>query len=119
MSRKIEAARLETQLEVGSADWTSVGLLSEAEWTGFAPAGCGVDQGRVIAWPDELESKLLDPDAPDRMWRLATLAGEPLFEFLGYVDDRRPRARGKIILGISTTPVLLGSWSELQPAHAD
>ena len=42
--------------------------------------------------------------------------GEPLFEFLGFVDDRRPRKQGFIILGISTTPELLGSWSELQPA---
>ena len=119
MSRRIDRCTLEVQLTPGSDEWTPVTGLSEAEWTGFAPAGCGVDQGRVIALPDEAGSELLDPDAPDRNWRLLDSEGEPLFAFLGYVDDRRPRKRGFIILGISTTPELLGAWSELQPATVD
>ena len=53
------------------------------------------------------------------MWRLVEPEGEPLFEFLGYVDDRRPRKKGYVILGISTTPELLGNWTELQPAAVD
>ena len=46
-------------------------------------------------------------------------AGEPLFEFLGYVDDRRPRPKGAIILGISATPELLGEWTQelASPVH--
>lgn len=123
MSRQIDHCELQVQLTPGSEDWTQVTGLSEAEWTGFAPAGCGVDQGRVIALPDEVPDEaatgLLDPDAPDRTWRLVDGAGEPLFQFLGYVDDRRPRKRGYIILGISTTPELLGAWTELQPAAVD
>lgn len=119
MSRQIDHCDLQVQLTAGSEEWTPVTSLSEAEWTGFAPAGCGVDQGRVIALPQEADSPLLDPDAPDRTWRLVDSHGEPLFQFLGYVDDRRPRKRGYIILGISTTPELLGSWTELQPAAVD
>ena len=119
MSRQIDHCHLQVQLTPGSEAWTTVTALSEAEWTGFAPAGCGVDQGRVIALPDDSDSALLDPDAPDRTWRLVDPHGQPLFEFLGYVDDRRPRAQGRIVLGISTTPALLGAWSELQPAAAD
>ena len=119
MSRQIDHCDLQVQLTAGSEQWTPVTSLSEAEWTGFAPAGCGVDQGRVIALPQEADSPLLDPDAPDRTWRLVDSEGEPLFQFLGYVDDRRPRKRGYIILGISTTPELLGSWTELQPAAVD
>ena len=119
MSRQIDRCELQTQLTPGSGDWISVTPLSEAEWTGFAPAGCGVDQGRVIALPEDAGSALFDPDAPDRSWRLIDCEGEPLFEFLGYVDDRRPRKQGFIILGISTTPELLGAWTELQPAAAD
>ena len=119
MSRRIDHCDLQVQLTPGSEAWTPVTSLSEAEWTGFAPAGCGVDQGRIIALPDEPDSALLDPDAPDRVWRLVDAGGEPLFQFLGYIDDRRPRKRGYIILGISTTPDLLGAWMELQPAAAD
>lgn len=119
MSRRIDHCALEVQQTAGSDEWTPVTGLSEAEWTGFAPAGCGVDQGRVIALPDEADLRLLDPDAPDRMWRLLDSDDEPLFQFLGYVDDRRPRKKGFIILGISTTPELLGAWSELQPAAVD
>lgn len=119
MSRQIDHCDLQVQLPSGSEEWTPVTSLSAAEWTGFAPAGCGVDQGRVIALPQEADSALLDPDAPDRTWRLVDGDGEPLFQFLGYVDDRRPRKRGYIILGISTTPELLGSWTELQPAAVD
>lgn len=119
MSRQIDHCELQVQLTPGSEDWTPVTSLHEAEWTGFAPAGCGVDQGRVIALPEYADSPLLDPDAPDRIWRLVDSEGEPLFQFLGYVDDRRPRKRGYIILGISTTPELLGSWTELQPAAVD
>ena len=117
MSRVIDHCELQVQ-STGSDDWTSVTELSDVEWTGFAPAGCGVDQGRVIAQPSD-PSDQLDPDAPDRLWRLVDESGAPLFSFLGYVDDRRPRKRGYIILGISTTPELLGAWSELQPAVAD
>lgn len=119
MSRRIDHCALEVQLTAGSDEWTPVTGLSEAEWTGFAPAGCGVDQGRIIALPDNADSGLLDPDAPDRNWRLLDSDGEALFQFLGYVDDRRPRKQGFIILGISTTPELLGAWSELQPAAVD
>ena len=119
MSRRIDRCSLEVQLTPGSDEWTPVTGLSEAEWTGFAPAGCGVDQGRVIALPNDAESALLDPDAPDRTWRLVDSDGEALFQFLGYVDDRRPRKKGFIILGISTTPELHGAWSELQPAAVD
>ena len=116
MSRQIDRCELQVQLTPGSEEWTPVTSLSEAEWTGFAPAGCGVDQGRVIALPDGADSPLLDPNAPDQMWRLVDREGAPLFEFLGYVDDRRPRGKGKIVLGISTTPELLGAWMELQAA---
>ena len=119
MSRQIDHCELQVLLVSGSEEWTAVTSLSEAEWTGFAPAGCGVDQGRVIALPEDASSDLLDPDAPDQTWRLVDRDGEPLFEFLGYVDDRRPRKPGYIILGISTTPELLGSWTELQPAAVD
>ena len=119
MSRQIEYCELQVQLTPGSAEWTPVTGLSDAEWTGFAPAGCGVDQGRVIALPEDASSGMLDPNAPDRMWRLVDREGDALFEFLGYVDDRRPRPKGYIILGISTTPALLGSWTELQPAAVD
>lgn len=119
MSRRIDHCALEVQLTAGSEAWTPVTGLREAEWTGFAPAGCGVDQGRIIALPDDAESGLLDPDAPDQQWRLLDSDGEPLFQFLGYVDDRRPRKQGFIILGISTTPELLGAWSEIQPAAVD
>ena len=118
MSRQIEHCELQVQITPGSEDWTSVATLSDAKWTGFAPAGCGVDQGRVIALPEDSGSPLLDPDAPDRTWRLVDAKGDALFQFLGYVDDRRPRKKGKIILGISTTPELLGAWTELQPATA-
>lgn len=118
MSRRIDHCDLQVQPTPG-AEWTSVTALSDAEWTGFAPAGCGVDQGRVIALPDNAASPLLDPNAPDQTWRLIDEQGEPLFEFLGYVDDRRPRKKGRIILGISTTPELLGAWTELQPAAVD
>ena len=118
MARQIDTCSLEVQLTAGSDEWTAVTGLKEAEWTGFAPAGCGVDQGRVIALPEDSGSPLLDPDAPDRTWRLVDVNGDPLFQFLGYVDDRRPRKKGKIILGISTTPELLGAWTELQPATA-
>jgi len=116
MSRQIDRCELQAQLTPGSEEWTTVTALREAEWTGFAPAGCGVDQGRIIALPEDPDSALLDPDAPDRTWRLVDGKGKPLFEFLGFVDDRRPRKRGFIILGISTTPELMGAWSELQPA---
>ncbi len=119
MSRQIDHCELQVQLAPGSEAWTPVTGLSDAKWTGFAPAGCGVDQGRVIALPADASSGLLDPDAPDRMWRLVEPEGEPLFEFLGYVDDRRPRKKGYVILGISTTPELLGNWTELQPAAVD
>ena len=119
MSRRIDACQLEVQLTAGSAEWTPVTALSDAEWTGFAPAGCGVDQGRVIALPEDAAAPALDPNAPDQQWRLVDSGGAALFEFLGYVDDRRPRAAGKIVLGISTTPQLLGGWAELQPAAAD
>lgn len=118
MSRRIDHCELQVQPTAG-AEWTSVTALSDAEWTGFAPAGCGVDQGRVIALPENSDSPLLDPNAPDQTWRLVDEQGEPLFEFLGYVDDRRPRKQGRIILGISTTPELLGAWTELQPAAVD
>lgn len=118
MSRRIDHCDLQVQPTPG-AEWTSVTALSDAEWTGFAPAGCGVDQGRVIALPDNADSPLLDPNAPDQTWRLIDEQGEPLFEFLGYVDDRRPRKKGRIILGISTTPELLGAWTELRPAAVD
>jgi hypothetical protein len=119
MSRRIDQCDLQVQLTAGCDEWTPVTGLSEAEWTGFAPAGCGVDQGRVIALPQDSSSVLLDPNAPDRHWRLVGSDGEPLFQFLGYVDDRRPRQRGYIVLGISTTPELLGAWTELQPAAAE
>lgn len=119
MSRRIDVCRLEVQASAGANEWTLVTGLSDVEWTGFAPAGCGVDQGRVIALPEDASAPALDPDAPDRQWRLVDSDGDTLFEFLGYVDDRRPRATGKIVLGISTTPQLLGAWSELQPAAAD
>lgn len=119
MSRRIDHCDLQVQLTPGSDEWTPVIGLSEAEWTGFAPAGCGVDQGRVIALPDEAEAAPLDPNAPDQNWRLVDRDGQPLFQFLGYVDDRRPRKKGRIILGISTTPELLGAWTELQPATVD
>ena len=119
MARRIDHCDLQVQLTAGADDWTPVTVLSEAEWTGFTPAGCGVDQGRIIALPDHPNSALLDPDAPDRIWRLVDGEGEPLFQFLGYVDDRRPRKRGYIILGISATPDLLGAWTELQPATTD
>ena len=118
MSRVIDHCQLQVQLTPG-ADWTPVTTLSEAEWTGFAPAGCGVDAGRVIALPADASAPQLDPNAPDQQWRLLDDAGEPLFQFLGFVDDRRPRGKGKIVLGISTTPELLGAWTELQPAAAD
>ena len=117
MSRKIESCTLELR---ESGEWSAVTTLIGAEWTGFAPAGCGVDQGRVIATPAEAAHPLLDPNAPDRTFRLVSPEGEPLFEFLGYVDDRRPRPKGAIILGISTTPELLGSWTqELAEASGD
>ncbi len=119
MSRRIEHCRLEMQPAAGADDWTPVTALSDVEWTGFAAAGCGVDQGRVIARPADASLPALDPNAQDRLWRLVDSAGAALFEFLGYVDDRRPRAKGQIVLGISTTPQLLGAWSELQPATAD
>ena len=123
MSRQIDRCQLQVRTSDSADQWTAVTNLSHAEWTGFAPAGCGVDQGRVIALPDDAMSDVLDPDAPDQYWRLVDLQsdqpGEPLFEFLGYVDDRRPRKRGYIILGISTTPELLGAWTELQPAAAN
>ena len=119
MARQIESCELQVQLTPGSDEWTAVTSLSDAEWTGFAPAGCGVDQGRVIALPADGSSALLDPNAPDRTWRLVDHEGEPLFEFLGYVDDRRPRQKGFIVLGISTTPELLGAWTALQPATAE
>lgn len=118
MSRRIDHCRLEVQLTPGVDEWTPVTTLNEAEWTGFAPAGCGVDAGRIIARPTDASAPQLDPDAPDQQWRLLDEDGEPLFQFLGFVDDRRPRAKGKIVLGISTTPELLGSWQsahELQP----
>lgn len=118
MSRRISHCELQVQAAPG-ADWTPVTGLSEAEWTGFAPAGCGVDQGRIIALPEDASSGLLDPDAPDRMWRLVDDEGGALFEFLGYVDDRRPRNKGYVILGISATPELLGSWTELQAAGVE
>ena len=113
MARHISQCRLEAETAPGA--WTSVTTLHDAEWTGFAPAGCGVDQGRVIATPDDPKHVLLDPDAPDRQFRLLDPDGESIFQFLGYVDDRRPRAKGQIILGISTTPDLLGAWRELEP----
>ena len=119
MSRRIDHCALEVRTTPGSEEWTPVTSLSEAEWTGFAPAGCGVDQGRVIALPEDGDAPLLDPNAPDQTWRLVAADGEPLFQFLGYIDDRRPRGKGKIVLGISTTPELLGAWTELQPAAAD
>jgi len=119
MSRRIDHCDLQVQLTAGSNEWQLVTGLSEAEWTGFAPAGCGVDQGRIIACPADATSAFLDPDAPDQRWRLIDADSEPLFEFLGYVDDRRPRKRGWIVLGISTTPELLGAWAELQPATTD
>ena len=119
MSRRIDQCDLQVQLTPGSDEWTPVTALREAEWTGFAPAGCGVDQGRVIALPDDAASALLDPNAPDQQWRLVDADGEALFQFLGYVDDRWPRKRGWTILGISTTPELLGAWIELQPAAVD
>ena len=119
MSRRFDHCDLEVQLTPGSDEWTPVTVLSDAEWTGFAPAGCGVDQGRLIALPQDSSSAWLDPDAPDRHWRLIDAEGEPLFQFLGYLDDRRPRKQGYIILGISTTPELLGAWTELQPATVD
>ena len=119
MARQIDTCSLQVQVTQGSDEWTPVTGLKEAEWTGFAPAGCGVDQGRVIAWPEDSGAPLLDPDAPDRTWRLVDANGDALFQFLGYVDDRRPRKKGKIILGISTTPELLGAWTELQPAALD
>ena len=118
MSRRIDHCELQVQPTPG-AGWTSVTALSDAEWTGFAPAGCGVDQGRVIALPDNADSPLLDPNAPDQTWRLLDQHEKPLFEFLGYVDDRRPRKKGYIMLGISTTPELLGAWTELQSAAVD
>ena len=109
MSRKIESCTLEVR---EGAEWRAVTALSDAEWTGFAPAGCGVDQGRVIAVPAEPQHAILDPNAPDRDFRLIHPDGEPLFAFLGYVDDRRPRPKEAIILGISTTPELLGEWTQ-------
>ena len=118
MSRQINRCQLQVHSATHSDQWLTVTNLNDAEWTGFAPAGCGVDQGRVIALPEQADSHLLDPDAPDQRWRLVDVHGEPLFEFIGYLDDRRPRKRGYIILGISTTPELLGAWTELQPAAA-
>ena len=49
MARQISQCRLEA--ETAPDTWTPVTTLHDAEWTGFAPAGCGVDQGRVIATP--------------------------------------------------------------------
>lgn len=118
MSRRIDHCDLQVR-RTPSAEWTSVTALTDAEWTGFAPAGCGVDQGRIIARPEQADSALLDPNAPDQTWRLVDARGEPLFEFLGYVDDRRPRRPGRIILGISTTPELLGAWTDIQHAVVD
>ena len=116
MSRTIASCTLEVR---DGADWSVVTTMTNAEWTGFAPAGCGVDQGRVIAVPADPKHPILDPDAPDRTFRLLSTAGEPLFEFLGYVDDRRPRPKGAIILGISATPELLGEWTQelASPVH--
>ena len=125
MSRRIDQCELQVQresqvlLKASASEWATVTSLSDVEWTGFAPAGCGVDQGRVIAQPDQTDpadeagSPLLDPDAPDRQWRLRDSRGEVLFQFLGFVDDRRPRKQGYLVLGISTTPELLGAWSQL------
>ena len=118
MSRIIDRCRLEILEAAADDSWRPITALSDAEWTGFAPAGCGVDQGRVIALPDSTEDAALDPNAPDREFRLVDEAGDPLFQFLGYLDDRRPRAKGKIILGISTTPTLHGRWVEIEPAEA-
>ncbi len=109
MSRQIDACTLEVR---EGADWSVVTAMADAEWTGFAPAGCGVDQGRVIATPAQPQHPLLDPNAPDRSFRLVSPQGEALFEFLGYVDDRRPRRKGAVVLGISTTPELLGAWTQ-------
>ncbi len=114
MARQISQCRLEAKTAPDT--WVPVTTLHEAEWTGFAPAGCGVDQGRVIATPEDPRHALLDPDALDRQYRLLDVEGEPLFEFLGFVDDRRPRGKGQIILGLSSPPELLGAWRELQPA---
>lgn len=111
MARTIDRCILQGRID---GDWTVVASLVDAEWTGFAPAGCGVDQGRVIALPEQTDHPaLLDPDGPDRDYRLLDCDGEVIFEFLGYVDDRRPRGKGKIVLGISTTPVLSGRWREI------
>lgn len=117
MSRVIDRCTLEARPEA-SAAWSFAASLSQVEWTGFAPAGCGVDQGRVIADPADADAAILDPNADDQWFRLVDAAGAPLFEFLGFVDDRRPRRKGAIVLGISLTPELLGQWSELQPATA-
>lgn len=117
MSRIIESCTLESRAD-RSAAWERAGELTQVEWTGFAPAGCGVDQGRVIATPAGIDGAALDPDAPDRWFRLIDADGGPLFEFLGFADDRRPRRKGAIVLGISTTPTLMGAWEELQPARA-
>ena len=117
MSRIIDACTLESRADE-SAAWERAGELAQVEWTGFAPAGCGVDQGRVIATPADVDEAVLDPDAPDRWFRLVDADGGALFEFLGFADDRRPRRKGAIVLGISATPALLGAWEELQPAPA-
>ena len=117
MSRMIDRCTLEARPGEG-APWTVAASLAEVEWTGFAPAGCGVDQGRVIATPADADPAILDPDADDQWFRLVDADGEPLFEFLGFVDDRRPRRKGAIVLGISLTPELRGAWRELQPATA-
>lgn len=109
MSRRIESCTLEV---LEGSEWRAVTKLRETEWTGFAPAGCGVDQGRVIASPPEPGDLIFDADAPDRSYRLVSGSGEVLFEFLGYVDDRRPKRKGTIILGISATPSLLGAWAQ-------
>lgn len=117
MSRVIDRCTLEAR-PGESAAWSFAASLSQVEWTGFAPAGCGVDQGRVIADPADADAAILDPDAPDQWFRLLDQDGRPLFAFLGFVDDRRPRRKGAIVLGLSLAPELLGQWSELQPAPA-
>ena len=117
MSRIIDRCTLEARRD-DSAAWAPAASLTDVEWTGFAPAGCGVDQGRVIATPAGADAVILDPQADDQWFRLVDPEGAPLFEFLGFVDDRRPRRKGAIVLGISLTPELLGAWRELQPANA-
>ena len=115
MTTKIDSCTLEVQ---EGAAWIVVTTLSDAEWTGLAPAGCGVDQGRVIANPADAQHPVLDPNADDRTFRLVSPDGEVLFQFLGYIDDRRPRPKGAIILGISTTPERLGAWAQQLTAPA-